>query len=297
MVVEPMQREAAPVASDTAVARATGESGVDRRPFWKTLRRLADSDRTWQIAVFVVFAVGWQVWATVADSLLIPTFTQTIVAMIGLLFNPDLWAALYVSNQAMVIGFALALVIGVPFGLAMGRYRRFGRIATGYVSILLVLPSAAFIPLIVIVFGLELAARVFLITLFGVVIIVVTCRAGARGIDPALIEMARSFGASERQVWREILIPAASPSIAVAARVGLARAIEGMVVVEILLASVGIGGLIGRYRESFDAAEEYGVIMIVILESLLLAMLARRVERRTMSWAPQGGIRRRRVGR
>jgi NitT/TauT family transport system permease protein len=220
-----------------------------------------------------------------------------MVALVELLFDSEMWSALFVSNQAMVIGFTLALVIGVPFGLAMGRYRRFGKVAAGYVSVLLVLPSAAFIPLIVIVFGLELAARVFLITLFGVVIVIVTCRAGARQVDPSLVEMAHSFGASERQVWREVLIPATSPAIGVAARVGLARAIEGMVVVEILLASVGIGGLIGMYRESFDAAQQYAVILIVILESLLLSFVARRLEWKATPWVPRGGIRRRRAAR
>jgi ABC-type nitrate/sulfonate/bicarbonate transport system permease component len=136
-------------------------------------------------------------------------------------------------------------------------------------------PMAAIIPLLMMSVGFGLASRVILVTILSIVMVVVNCRAGVRQVDPSLIEMARSFGATERQVWSRILLPGALPAIMTGIRLGVGRAVTGMVIVELLLVSAALGGLILEYRGLFKAPLLYGTIVIILAEALLLISAAR----------------------
>jgi len=214
-----------------------------------------------------------------------PTFTETMAALVDLLGRGEFWQAMYVSNQALFIGFAIAVSVGVPTGVMLGRFRTVERFADVYLNILLVTPMAAIIPLLIMSVGFGLASRVILVTVFAVVLVIVSCRAGVRQIDPSLIEMARAYGATEAQVWRRILIPAALPAIMTGIRLGLGRAVTGMVLVELLMVSVALGGLILEFRGMFQGALLYATIVAILAEALILINIARWIERRATPWA------------
>jgi ABC-type nitrate/sulfonate/bicarbonate transport system permease component len=165
------------------------------------LRQVLDANLTYQLLTFVVFAAAWEIYAREWGGLLIPTFTETVVATVELLGSPELWQAMYVSNQALVLGFAIAVVVGVPAGIVLGRFRRLERFADVYLNILLVTPMAAIIPLLVMSVGFGLASRVILVTIFSIVMVVVNCRAGVRQVDPSLIEMARWASVARSPAW------------------------------------------------------------------------------------------------
>ncbi|WP_423979623.1 ABC transporter permease [Ilumatobacter sp.] len=233
------------------------------------------------------FALIWQVYAVTKGGLLIPTFTETVREFFRLLGTSELWEALWISNQAMVIGYLISVAVGVPLGLLLGRFRRAERYLDVYLSILLVTPLAAIIPLLVISVGFGLLSRVILVTIFAVVMIIVSSRSGVKQVDTSLIQMSRSFGASERQIWTRILLPGAMPSIMTGLRLGLGRAVQAMVIVELLMVSVGVGGLILRFRGFLQPASLYAVIIVIILEALLLVNLMALLERRLTPWNNQ----------
>lgn len=249
-------------------------------------RAVVDSDNTYRLLTLLVIGAAWQLLAINAGGLLIPSFTDTVIALAELMFDPVLWQALLISNQAMVIGFAISVVIGIPLGLAMGRFRAAEQFSDVYLNILLVTPISTLIPLLVMSVGIGLAARIILVVFFTFIMIIVNSRAGVRQVDPSLIEMGRSFGASERQLWQRIILPGAMPAVMAGIRIGLSRAVQGMVIVELLMVSVGIGGLILRYRGFFQADKLYAVIVVIVIEALILISLARWVERRVVPWAP-----------
>ncbi|RRS01253.1 ABC transporter permease [Glycomyces terrestris] len=253
-----------------------------RAPRWK---RVLDSDRSYRLLTFAVFAAVWEVYGTFWGGLLIPTFTETAAAFADLLRTAAFWDALWVSNQALLLGFACAVAVGVPLGVLLGRFRLLERLTDVYLNILLVTPMAAIIPLLIMSVGFGLLSRVILVALFAVVMVVVNVRTGVRQVDPGLIQMARSFGASERQLWRDVLIPGALPAIMTGIRLGLGRAVTGMVIVELLMVSLALGGLILQFRGTFNAAGLYAVIAAVLIESLLLIALAQRLERLIAPWA------------
>ena len=120
--------------------------------------------------------------------------------------------------------------------------------------------------------------------LFSIVMLIVNSRAGVRQVDPALIEMARCFGAGEIQIWRRILLPGSLPAIMTGVRLGLGRAITGMVVIELLLIAVGVGNLIQKYDARLDGAHLYALIIIIVFEALILIQLVRWIERRVAPW-------------
>jgi NitT/TauT family transport system permease protein len=251
----------------------------------RTSRRAGTNKALARLTTFVLFALGWQVFATAAGGLLIPTFTETAEALIGLLRDPELWDGLVVSNQALAIGFVLAVAVGVPLGLLMGRFRTLERVTDPYVNIMLVTPMAAIIPLLVMSVGIGLASRVALVVLFALPMVIVNTQAGVRQVDDRLIEMAVSYGATERQVWSRILLRGAMPGVMAGIRIGLGRAITGMVVVELLMVSVGLGGLILNFRAFFRVGDLYAVVIIVVIEALILISATRWVERRVVPWA------------
>jgi len=257
------------------------------RPRWThRLKRLLDADRSYQLLTFVLFAAAWQIYGTYWGGLLVPTFTETVAAFAELVATREFWDAFLVSNQALVLGFLCSVVIGIPVGILLGRYRTLERFTDVYLNILLVTPMAAIIPLLIMSVGFGLLSRVILVTLFAVVMVVVNVRTGVRQVDPTLIQMAKSFGASERQLWRDVLIPGALPAIMTGVRLGLGRAVTGMVIVELLMVSLALGGLVLEFRGMFNAPALYAVITAILLESLLLISLAQRLERKIAPWAP-----------
>ena len=139
----------------------------------------------------VVFACLWEVTARALGSLLMPTFTETMIATVRLLATPELWEALWVSNQAMVLGFALAVLIGIPAGFLMARWHAAEQFINPYLNILLVTPMSALIPIMIMATGLGIVTRVLIVFSFAVVVLVVNTRAGLRTVDPTWIEMAR----------------------------------------------------------------------------------------------------------
>lgn len=249
------------------------------------LSSVARWDWTYRVITFVILAGSWQVFAELDGGLLIPTFFETMEALWFLLFDSEVWAAFLVSNTALALGFAISVVVGIPAGLALGRFRRAERLLDVYLDILLVIPMAALIPILVMSTGIGLTSRVILVVLFSIVMVIVNARAGVRQVPPALIEMALSLGATERQIWRKILLPAALPAIMTGVRIGLGRAITGMIIVELLMVSVGLGGLIIEFRAMFRGAALYAVVIIVVVESLLLITAVRKLEKVIMPWA------------
>lgn len=237
------------------------------------------------LATLAVVAFAWEIAARAAASVMIPTAAQTMAATVSLLMSPELWDALWISNQALIIGFPIAVAIGIPMGLALGRLRTLDDLFQGYVTILLTVPAAGIIPLLVMSVGIGLEARVTVVVFFAVSVLIVNARAGVREVDPRLIEMARSFGASELLIWKEVLLPGSAAAVISAMRIGLGSAITGMVIVELLLIAAGIGYLILKYQQLFDAAHIYATVIIVVLEAVLLLWMADRLSQLATPWA------------
>lgn len=238
-----------------------------------------------RIGTLFVFALVWEVGARWTDSILIPTFTEGMRALWEISFvTGELWPALARSNIALLVGYPVSVLISVPLGLAMARWKPVDRALGPITAVSLALPIAPLIPVVLVAMGLGLTPRVFIIVLFSWVFIVMNVRAGVRAVDKPLVEMAGAFGANEAQLWRRVLIPGAFPAIMTGLRTGLGRAFAGMIIVELIMLPVGIGAYMLDYRGFFEVDKLYALTIAVALEGIILALLMQALERRAQRW-------------
>src|ERR1043166_3373724 len=112
------------------------------------------SDWTLRVVVFAVFALSWQFFAVFMKNMLVPTFTETVSGFIQLVFvSGRIWQPLYISNQALVLGYFLSVVIAIPLGLAAGRVRWVDKILNPYIALFLAIPVAPLIPIAITALG------------------------------------------------------------------------------------------------------------------------------------------------
>jgi ABC-type nitrate/sulfonate/bicarbonate transport system permease component len=187
-------------------------------------------------------------------------------------------AVLAESLRQMVVGYALACVIGIPLGVAMGRVRLVDRIFHPWLSILIVTSVASLVPLLVLAFGPGFWFRVAVVFLAAVWYVTLTLYQGARGIEQRWLDVGRSFGASAFATFFKIILPALLPYVLVALRVGVTHAIRAMVVAEMFIL-VGFGRLLHEQSFAMSTAPVLALLLMVaavgVAANGVLAFVAR----------------------
>ena len=239
---------------------------------------------TLRLLSLITLGAAWEIAGRTGNARLLPPISKVLSAWFDLLVSGQLFQALGVSLQALTIGFALSVLFGVPLGLLMGRYRRLEAFLDIYMTALLTVPMISFIPFLVIAFGLGLHSRVWIVFLFAFVIIAINTTAGVRNVDPTLTEMAKSFGAKESELFLKIILPAALPMIMAGIRLGMGRAVLGMVTSEMILAVVGFGAMLMTFSASFNSAALFATILTIVLLAVALLALIQNLDRRLTPW-------------
>lgn len=237
-----------------------------------------------RVSVAIIAATAWELYVRSSGSYATPTIPDILSALMALPAEDGFWTSIWGTVQALLIGFALSVAVGVPLGLVMGRIRPIGRIVNVYMTILLSVPLSAVVPIVVILFGISLRARVAVIVLFALPVLVVNVMTGVAKVDRALLEMASSFGWRRLGVSRKVILPAAMPEIFAGLRLAAGRSVVGMIVAELVVISVGVGKLLDFYTARFDMASVYAVVIVVLLIAAIFQQMVRAVERRVLSW-------------
>jgi NitT/TauT family transport system permease protein len=178
-------------------------------------------------ASVVSLALLWEISGRIMDSTLIPPLSHIAVAWWKLLSSGKLLSNIGLSLTTLAIGFLLAALCGVVLGLLMGRFRAVEHFLDLYVNALMSAPTTAFVPVLILWFGLGIESRIAVVFLFAVFVIIINTMTGVKQVDGVLVEMARSFGAKEREVFFKIILPAALPAIMAGVRLGMGRAVKG----------------------------------------------------------------------
>lgn len=228
---------------------------------------------TWALRVAggLLLAAAWELAGRASSSLLLPSFSETLGALAQLVSSAQLWRALWISNQALLAGFTAALATGVPLGAGLAAWPRAAAWIDPYLHLLIVVPTTALIPLVFMATGPGLVTRALVVWMFAMPMVAQCTRTAIGQVDTRLVDLAASLCATRAQIWRRIVLPSALPGLIVGARLGLARAVEGMVIVELLLVAVGVGGLLLDYQGRFEAAHVYALMLVVMAESSLLS--------------------------
>lgn len=192
-----------------------------------------------------------------------------------------------VSIRRTAIGFLLAIALGVPLGLAMGRSRTLGELLGPIFSLLRPIPPIAFIPLAVLYLGLGEASKVVLIFLAPFLFIVLNSEAGVRTVPHILIRAGEMLGLSNRQLFTRVVLPGAMPSILIGIRTGAAVSWALVVAAELLSAQEGLGYMVASAGNFFDLKSVYVGIILIGIIGFALDVVARAVERRLLHWQGQ----------
>ena len=231
-----------------------------------------------------VFLGLWE-WAALARiSFNFPTPIETLRALGELLRSGALIRATLTSLQSLGLGFGVALVTGIPFGLLMGVVRPIGRVARVYFDLLIALPTAALIPLVILTFGINIVSSAAIVFVFSVPFIAMNAYGGVRDVKPRLVEMARSFGASWTRLFTLIVLPSALPMVMGGVRYGLSRAFVGLIIAELLLSPFGLGRLIMTSRSMFEHDRMFATVAWTMVLAVAALTLLGRVERRLLRW-------------
>ena len=245
--------------------------------------------KTWiiRLASIVVVMSAWEFLGRQVNPLFMSYPTAIVEAGIVLVANGELLEALKSSLMTLLIGFVCASSIGIVTGLLIGRYRYVDAATDWIVNALYATPLIAIIPLVILWFGLGDAAKLFIVTILAVFPVLINTASGVRNVPSALIDVGAAFAANERQVFMKIILPAVLPYIMTGLRLGIGRAIIGMVAAEFFTAITGLGALIVKYGNQYDTASMFVPILILMLLGVSLTTLVRRVEEMFAPWRGQ----------
>jgi NitT/TauT family transport system permease protein len=166
----------------------------------------------------------------------------------------------------------------------MGRFRAIEHFLDLYINALMSAPATAFVPVLIMWFGLGVQSRIAVVFLFAVFVVVINTMTGVKQVDNVLVEMARSFGAKEREVFFKIMLPAAMPAIMAGVRLGMGRAVKGMITAEMLLTLTGMGAMIMQYGSAFATDALFAVILTILIVAMITMKLVQMIDQRLTGW-------------
>lgn len=231
-----------------------------------------------RFAILFAIIAAWQIVGDDSRPIRMPTFTRTVSSFWALLSSGELPRALWQSNIGLFWGYLLALTVAIPLGTLMGTVTTVRKVVNPYLIILLSTPLIALLPILQAIFGLGLETRVVVIFLFSFVYITINTMVGIRSVPADIVEMADSFGATQLQKLRKVVLRHAFPAMMAGARLGLARAVVGMVIAELFLVSSGLGSLLSFYLQRFDAGAVLAIALTMVGQGIIVIAIARKVE-------------------
>ena len=230
----------------------------------------------------ILWAVIWEIVGRSGATLVMPPLSAIAARMVEIVPTPTFAAALWVTGKTYFAGVLFAVIVGVLMGVVMGQSVIADRILLPWVNLLLSAPLSALVPVIMVLFGIGETTIILTVILFAIWIIVLNARAGVRAIVPSLIEMAASFGATRWQAFRHIYVWAALPEILAGIRLGMIRAVKGVVVGQLLVSIVGFGRLFELYSSRFLMEHFWALLFVLLAFAFVineaLAWLERKVE-------------------
>ena len=260
-----------PILSRTAVSSAKKQSVV--------------SDRVLAWGSVLIFMLVWEIapvlgWAN-------PLFTSSpsrIFTAAIWLFENGFWNDIKVSATEFAIGILMAVAVGVPFGMALGWYRKLYAIFEVFITALYATPRIALLPLLILWLGIGIESKIAIIFLGGFFPILINVISGMKQVDSTLLQCARSFGASDRQLLFTLAVPSSLPFIIAGLQLAVGRGLVGVVVGELVASTAGIGHMMSIAASTFQTDKVFVGIIILGATGYVLTSLLQRVEHHFSVW-------------
>lgn len=222
--------------------------------------------------------VAWEVAGRVPLSAAFPTFSETLVALLGMAADGSLPLAFLVTLKPLALGLVASIAIGVALGVIMGLHRPSEWLFAPVFIVAQAAPLAALIPVLTFAYGIGLASKVLTVCIMAMPVIVLNAMSAVRSTPASLVEMGRAFLGSRTQVIVKIVLPASAPLIFAGLRLGCASGFIGVILAELLITPTGIGDLITYNQSIAEYPRMYAAIFSIIVASVLFIELIERIE-------------------
>jgi NitT/TauT family transport system permease protein len=235
-------------------------------------------------SLLVWFAL-WEIVGRLELISLIPPLSECLKALGEVVSSPTFVEAASITLQAFLIGMALSFTFGIGMGILMGINRSVASVMGMWVNIFESSPLTAVVPALMALLGFGLPTMIVTVFLFSVWVIALDTQVGVERVNPSLVEMGRSFGASRRVLYGRIVLRDALPELLAGIRLGLIRGMKGVVIGQLLIAVIGVGYLFELYSRNFLMPEFWALLIVLFGFAFLASETVAHVERKVSFYA------------
>lgn len=256
----------------------------DTRPWYARWYRSRVGRASATIGFGLLLLVLWQLIGSSVSPILL-SYPTAVVAEGGTLVADGTLAEAFASSlQPFALGYVLAMLAGIPLGLFVGRYRMMEAAVGPYITAGYATPLVALLPLFIVWFGIGFTVKVAIVFTLTIFPIIINTWRGVQAVPKTTIEVGMAFGASPGQVMWKIIVPATLPHIMTGLRLGVGRAVIGIVIGEFFTAVNGLGGIIINAANSFNTARMFVPIIVILLWGVVVTQLVGLAERKLAPW-------------
>ena len=243
-------------------------------------------------AAVILFLTAWELVGNTLQ-LINPMFMSApsfvFKAAFQMFASGEIFNDLYVSGIEFFWGYLLSVVVAIPFGIAIGWYKRFAYICDPFVNAMNATPRIALLPLVIIWLGIGIISKVGIIFLGALFPLLINTRDGVKTTPHNLLTAARSFGASDWQIFKSVVFPSTVPFILTGLRLAVGRALIGVMVGELYAATAGIGFMITVAGATFQTDKVFVGVLIFAIAGMTLTAVIDHYEHRFDKWRPKVG--------
>ena len=233
----------------------------------------------------ILWGLLWEIIGQLDVTFFVPPLSEVVVTLYNVIGTPAFLKALSETAYAFFIGVLFAVTIGIPTGILMGKTRLLDELLLPWVNIFLSAPLTALVPVLMVLFGFGMKSIIITTTLFAIWIIILNSRAGVLQINRSLVEMANSFGATPMDAFTKIYFWAALPEILGGVRIGIIRAVKGVIIGQLLISIVGFGALFELYSNNFLMKHFWAVLIVLFAMAFTISEFLAYLERRVSYYA------------
>jgi NitT/TauT family transport system permease protein len=237
------------------------------------------------MSALILWGILWEIVGRVGLTFFIPPLSEVVQTLFSIIGTPVFLKALWETAYAFFVGVLASIVIGVPTGILMGKNRLLDELLLPWVNIFLSAPLSALVPVLMVLFGFGMKAIIITTALFAIWIIILNSRAGVLQINRSLVDMARSFGASPVDAFFKVYFWAALPEILGGVRIGVIRAVKGVIIGQLLISIVGFGALFELYSSNFLMSHFWAVLLVLFALAFTISEFLAYLERRVAYYA------------
>lgn len=261
-----------------ATAQPTAVPAQKKAPWW-------EHRAVFRYGFVALLLLVWQLLGPSISPILFTYPTKIAVAFYETTVSGELPYYLGQSLQVMIYGLVIAILVGIPLGIATARIRWLDWALDLPINAFYATPLVALVPVLVLWFGIYLKAKIIVVFLFAVFPVLINTYQGVRECDKNMLEVAHSFRSSEWRVWQDVLLPFALPYIIAGVRLAIGRGLIGMIIAEFYTTISGLGFMLTKYANQFAMDKTFVPVIVLMILGVSLTSILKWVGRRIAPWS------------